>query len=547
MIRLWSLLDSRAKAAFIGGLALSVLASVAGILLLGLSGWFLTASGLAGAAGAGLVFNHLYPSAGVRLAAFIRVTARYGEQITGHDAILRLSSALRAKLFERGAHARRGLAPIAAGELSALIDDVDAAEAGFLRVVLPALAIGAGAVAAIGVVCFADPTAGLLAMGAAALIIGYLPLKAARRSHDLAARLAADAEGARSHVSRLVENAVELDVIGALPSSCAESAGRLTSLQNGQAQIEHPFLGLGGLIAFTGAALALACLARADAAGIALATGAALALIAAFEAAGAMTKVLDAAPRAVASARRLEARLDASATPQEPASAAALESVFPIHAQGLVIAPAEDADAISIPDFTLSAGMLLEVIGVSGSGKTTLAETLLRLQPLRAGDLTYAGQGFDRARTPAVLERIAISPQLPDFLPRSLRAQFQLARPAASDADMMAALDFACVGEAVRVRPLGLDTGIDADGGGFSGGELRRIGLARAILCDPEVLILDEPFAGLEAALADRLTAHLADWTAAGARALIVLRHEADTRPWPSIRRQTIALPANAL
>ena len=101
--------------------------------------------------------------------------------------------------------------------------------------------------------------------------------------------------------------------------------------------------------------------------------------------------------------------------------------MLPIRAQGLVIAPAEDAAAISIPDFTLSAGMLLEVVGASGSGKTTLAETLLRLRPVRAGVLTYAGQGFDRVRTPAVLAHIAISPQLPDFLPRTLRAQFHLA------------------------------------------------------------------------------------------------------------------------
>ena len=69
--------------------------------------------------------------------------------------------------------------------------------------------------------------------------------------------------------------------------------------------------------------------------------------------------------------------------------------------------------------------------------------------------------------------------------------------------------------DVVRARPLGLETAIDADSAGFSGGELRRIGLARAYLCDPQVLILDEPFAGLEAALADRLTANLSQWATA--------------------------------
>ena len=164
MIKIWERLGAPAKAAFGWSIALSALAAVSGVVLIGLSGWFLTASALAGFAGAGMAFNHLYPSAGVRLAAFARVSARYGEQIVGHDAILRLSSALRPNLFERGARARRGMGAMASGELSALVDDVEAVEGGFLRIVLPALAIAASAILAVCLAFMADVTTGVSAL-----------------------------------------------------------------------------------------------------------------------------------------------------------------------------------------------------------------------------------------------------------------------------------------------------------------------------------------------------------------------------------------------
>ncbi len=544
MKRIWKSLDSPAKGAFFAAVVLSALGGASGVVLLGLSGWFLTASALAGFAGSGFAFNHLYPSAGVRLAAFVRVSARYGEQIIGHDAILRFSSSLRADLFERGARARRGLAPMAAGELSILIDDVEAVEAGFLRVVSPSVSIAMGALAAIAVALMADASAGLLAFGVFAASAVWMPYCAARRSRAAAQQVAVMTELARARVARLVENAAELDVVGALPAQCEEAEDALRRVQQERDRIERPFRGLGAYIAFAGAAVGLLCLARAEAHSVALATGAALALIAAFDAASAMTKVLDAAPHAQESSRRLDKRLDAHTVPLEPDAPAPLESVLPLQAVGLAVAAADDAADIAVPDFTLKAGTLLEVTGRSGAGKTTLAETLMHLHPIRAGVLTYAGREFGAVRTAGVLAHIAMSPQLADFLPRTLRAQLLLAKPDATDAAILTALDMACVGDAVRARTLGLDTRVDAEGGGFSGGELRRIAIARALMCEPEVLILDEPFAGLEAALSARLIDNLASWAKNGRRALIVLRHEADLQSWPHLERETIVIPA---
>ena len=166
MLKLWKLLGRPAKVRFGLALLLSALAGASSIALLGLSGWFLTAAAIAGSAGAGYVFNHLYPSAGVRGAAFSRVLTRYGEQLIGHDATLSLSAQLRPRLFAAGAATQRGFTSMPARELSSLIDDVDAAEAGFLRVYSPAAAVIASIAVALGFVFASDWISGLLTLAA---------------------------------------------------------------------------------------------------------------------------------------------------------------------------------------------------------------------------------------------------------------------------------------------------------------------------------------------------------------------------------------------
>ena len=157
----------------------------------------------------------------------------------------------------------------------------------------------------------------------------------------------------------------------------------------------------------------------------------------------------------------------------------------------------------------------------------------MRLHPVAPGMVSYGGVEGADVRIASVLEKVAMSPQMPAFLPGTVADQLRLARPEASDAEMRNALETALADEFVFSRPEGLESLIGEGGAAFSGGELRRLGLARALLAEPELLILDEPFAGLDAALSDRLAARLSGWLAGGQRAILILQHKADGRAWP--------------
>lgn len=544
MIRLWTLLGQPARTKFILALILSAGAGAFGIGLLGLSGWFLTAAALAGVAGAGYVFNHLYPSAGVRGAAFGRVLTRYGEQIVGHDATLSLSARLRPVLFAASANRQRGLTPMPAGELSALIDDVDAAEAGFLRVLSPAAAILASILVALGFAFSADFLAGLIALIGFGLTGLALPYLAVRKTKGIAETTARQAENARAQTARLIENAIELDVIGALGRESKAACDRVSDWIRIQAENETRYLSIAALTRISGIALALFVLWRAltGPADLALAVGAALAMIAAFDATATMVNLLEAVNRSGEAATRLCGWLETRDVPWNPSEdkARPIDTVFPLQAEELIVQAAPAAPRIGPLSFSLVSGVVMEVIGPSGSGKSTLAETLMRLHPAISGKLSYAGTSAGDVRMASILTHIAMAPQFPAFLPGSLKEQFQLADPNVSDETIKLALHTACADSFVYARKEGLNVRFGEDDFPFSGGELRRLGIARALVTNPDILILDEPFAGLEPALVKRLSDELCDWASRSDHSLIILTHEPSDQPFVGLHHQIL-------
>ncbi|WP_327679202.1 thiol reductant ABC exporter subunit CydD [Kitasatospora sp. NBC_00458] len=475
----------------------------------------------------------------VRAFGIGRSVFRYAERLVSHDAVLRTLGTLRAAVHRKlTVLAPAGLPAFRRGDLlSRLVADVDAVQDHYLRWRLPA------AVAAL------VSLAAALAMGAflpaAGLVLGLGLLLAGAVVPALAARWSAGAERrqapARGRLATAVVDALsgtaELTVAGALPGRLAAvraADATLTGLAARSAATAA--LGTGLISLLTG--LTVAAAAAVGLQGVRAGTLAPVCLavvvltpLAAFEAVTGMPLAVQARRRSRAAAARLAEVLDAPPAVAEPAAPAALpERPFPIAVRGLTARhPGQQADALAGVDLDLTAGRRIAVVGASGSGKTTLAQALLRFLDQSSGSVVLAAgrpQAVDsRALAGDDVRRvIGLCAQDAHVFDSSLRENLRLARPSAGEEELCAALAAARLLDWTRTLPDGLDTMVGEHGARLSGGQRQRLALARALLADFPVLVLDEPAEHLDLPTADALTADLLSATAGRTTVLITHR-----------------------
>lgn len=500
----------------VGGALLAAATVLAGIALLGLSGWFIAATALAGASAAtALAFDVFAPSAGIRFLALARTAGRYGERLVTHHATLGVLAGLRVRLFRGWAApgAARLLLMRPARLLFRLTADVDALDSLYLRVLVPAFAAVGAAVAAGVVLGILYPP-----LGAGAfvwlLVAGLgIPVVIARRARRPGRRQAHATEALRARVVDLVAGQTELAMAGRLAaqrSAVADADGRQTAADDALNRLD------GGAAAAFGAAsavllaatlAAVMLLADADIIG---APGAALALLVAFAAVepfAALRRGCLELARTLRAARRIAPRLAPAAErpghrPPPEGHAVRLDAVTAGH-------DADGAAVLRDISLALARGEHLAVIGPSGAGKSTLLSVL-------AGEV--AAQTGAAQNLPATLMT-----QRTELFQDSLRENLRLADPGADDERLLAMLAAAGLRRDVEALPAGLDTRLGEGGLGLSGGQARRLSLARLFLRDTPVWLLDEPTDGLDGETARDILRRLAEL--ARGRTLIVATH----------------------
>ena len=467
--------------------ALVAVVGAASSVLLGLSGWFITGAALAGLAGpiAAQGFNYLLPSAGIRLLAILRTGSRYGERLTGHAASLRTMARVRGGLFLGIARSPAALA-LGTGEASSrLVQDVAAIEAGLVR---RSTGWGLAASAASGTTLVAMGGGPALAWTGACLALAVAACRSIAAGSNRLAQVVQDEAGRlKQEFAELAGARAEVRCYGLEEWA----AGRMAERGRSFGEAQRRLTARAGLYeAILGAALALAAT---GALALAAHAGAAIAALAALAAAmtidGAAPFVRNIAARG--SVRAAEARLDAMLAPT-PARL-----------------PFRNAAIASI---RLENGSHVALTGPSGCGKTTLIEMLIGQRPLPFGIATL--DGHDLAAIP-VFERRSLCawcPQDAMLLTGTVRDNLRLAGPAADDDALWSVLRDAALDERVR-RLGGLDLWIGEDGIRLSGGERRRLSLARALLAEARLLVLDEPTEGVdtatEALVVERLRSRL--------------------------------------
>lgn len=529
---MWGLLKTlyaRRRGGLAAALALALLTVAAGVGLLGVSGWFLTGAALAGA---GAVFNLFVPSSLVRGLSFVRIASRYAERLVGHAATLRLLSDLRATVFHALVRLTpRQLARYRAGDLVArLTGDVDALDTVFLFVIMPVVTALAGGAIFCLVLGYHLPAAGLavaVALLVASVLVPWWLGRAARRPGDLAQ---ASAGVLRHAVLEAVEGHVDIAALHAQPQARAHFAAACRQMQQArriQAQLAAHGLWLVQAAAGTAVVAVLWFGLPALAAGAVsgpLLAGLLLATLGIFEVAGPIMRGVSRLGAARAAARRIGELTRAEPDLRDPGQVHALPAQGELRAQGLRFAyPGRDQPVLDGVDFVLAPGERVAIVGPSGAGKSTLLHLLLRLEDPQAGAVTLGGCDLRQAAQAEVHRRIALlSQDSPVFL-GSLRSNLLIGAPEADEAALWRALESARLADFVRGLPQGLDTWVGEGGAGLSAGQARRLCLARVLLSQAGIILLDEPTAGLDRPNEQAFLADLAQ--ACGARAVVLATH----------------------
>ncbi|XBQ17640.1 MAG: thiol reductant ABC exporter subunit CydC [Oceanicaulis sp.] len=515
------------------GAALAAITLLAGIGLLSLSGWFITASAIAGLAGAGRAFNYLFASGGVRAFAMGRTAGRYAERMVTHNATFRVLARLRLWVFDQAAPLAPGrLGTFRGGDLLARVTgDVDALDNLYLRLVTPVFAAVCGAIFAGVILALFAPAALLPVLGIFVLAGVVLPLLAARSGGEAGASAADNAAEARAEAGDLAAGLAELKAYGAdarLVGRLDAASTRWIGAQRSLARtglFDSALLALAGPLAFV-AGVASAAASGAPAPLAALAGFVAFGL---FEAAAPLVTAAEAYGQTARSARRLRALSEIPPTYAEPAQPAAAPARSDIGVQGVSFTyPGADRAAIEDVSLALPEGGRLALVGASGSGKSTLIKLLMRFYEPDAGTITLGGAPLSTLAAADVRARFALVDQRAELLSTTVRANLRLADPEADEHRLWDALERARAAEFVRKMPDGLLTWIGEQGGLVSGGQARRIALARAFLKDAPVMLLDEPTEGLdedtEREFLDALDAWLNE---DGRRSVLIVTHRA--------------------
>ncbi|HEY4468085.1 MAG TPA: cysteine/glutathione ABC transporter ATP-binding protein/permease CydC [Klebsiella sp.] len=487
------------------GIVLAIVTLLASIGLLTLSGWFLSASAVVGVAGI-YSFNYMLPAAGVRGAAIIRTAGRYFERLVSHDATFRVLQHLRVFTFSKLLPlSPAGLARFRQGELlNRVVADVDTLDHLYLRVISPLV----GALMVILVVTVGlsvlDVTLALTLGGIMLLTLLVMPPLFYRAGKPAGESMTQLRGLYRQQLTSWLQGQAELMLFNASDryrQQMEKTEVHWLEAQRRQAELTALSLALMLLIGGI-AVIAMLWLASAGVGGNTQ-PGALIALfvfcaLAAFEALAPVTGAFQHLGQVIASAKRIS-----QITEQEPEVSFTqgedqkLDRVSLSLNQVTFSYPQQPSPALANVSLQIEAGEHIAILGRTGCGKSTLLQLLTRAWDPAEGEILLNNQPLAQFNEATLRQAMSVVPQRVHLFSATLRDNLLLASPGASDARLSETLER--VGLAKLLQDSGLNSWLGEGGRQLSGGEMRRLAIARALLHDAPLMLLDEPTEGLDA------------------------------------------------
>ncbi|EPJ7088458.1 heme ABC transporter ATP-binding protein/permease CydC [Citrobacter amalonaticus] len=499
------------------GIVLAIITLLASIGLLTLSGWFLSASAVAGFAGI-YSFNYMLPAAGVRGAAITRTAGRYFERLVSHDATFRVLQHLRIHTFSKLLPlSPAGLARYRQGELlNRIVADVDTLDHLYLRVISPLV----GAFVVIMVVTIGlsvlDVTLACTLGGVMLLTLFIMPPVFYRAGKTTGQNLTHLRGQYRQQLTAWLQGQAELTIFGASDRYRAQMEA--TELQWHEAQrrqSELTALSQALMLLIGAVAILLMLWMAAGGVGGNAQPGALIALfvfcaLAAFEALAPVTGAFQHLGQVIASAMRIT-----ELTEQEP------EVTFPTDVSDVPVQvtltlrdlsfsyPEQAQKALDSLSLQVNPGEHIAILGRTGCGKSTLLQLLTRAWDPQQGEILLNGRPIATLNEATLRKTISVVPQRVHLFSATLRDNLLLAAPDASDEQLADTLRR--VGLEKLLDDAGLNSWLGEGGRQLSGGELRRLAIARALLHDAPLMLLDEPTEGLDATTESQMLELLAE------------------------------------
>jgi len=524
------LLDIYRRRLLLGTLlmALTLLSAVG---LLGLSGWFITATGLTAllwAAGQQVMFDVYVPGGGIRFFAVSRTVSRYVERVVNHDTVLRLLAALRSRHFAQlAALDGATLGRLRAAQwLNRLTADIDTLDSLYLRLLAPPLVALIGVAAVCGLIAlFHLPLAAVIA-AALLVLLSAVTWGMGRWCQRLSAAQVGQLDELRLRSIEQLQGLAELRAAGTLAGHQQRLLAGSDRMLDEQARLQRRVAcaqSLTGLALLTTMLVALWVGLQLQQDGLLsgpVAVMLALALLALGEGMAVLPAAFARFGATLAAARRLNDQVALGSRLAEPASAHPVPESMDITWDAISVAQAGIAGLY----LTLPSGTRLALIGPSGCGKSTLAALLARQLDPDAGAVRVAGVALPDLALDDWRGHVAYLTQQTGLLHDSIAANLLLGNPDASDAQMWQVLEAVALADLVESLPGGLEHWVGESGRQLSGGEGRRLALARVLLKDAPLVILDEPFSGLDQATRERVRSNIDPFLSG--RTVLMLGHD---------------------
>jgi ATP-binding cassette subfamily C protein CydC len=494
----------------VSGIFSSLLTAFASIALLTLSGWFISASAIAGLVeidGNALAFNFMLPAAQIRALAITRTLGRYGERVTTHEATFRVLAGIRSWFFQQ-------LIPLVPGRLSAMRSgdllsrmtaDIDALDALYLRLFAPVMVATIGVTAVTVFLGFYSPVISLstgLMLIIASVWVPWIFNRLGRAGAEEIVVLAANFRIRQIDMMQGLADLIANKAYGRFSGFLGQFSDLMINTQRQNNRLSAISSAITFLLAQITLLMALVFAAISFKEG--LLSGSDLAVvvfcvIAAFELVIPLPQAMQMLAKTQKAARRIRQVTEMSPTITQSVQALALPGQYDLQLNDVSFRYPDQQDwVLKNINLTIPQGSKIAIVGANGSGKTTLLQLLMRYYDPEQGSVLLAGQNIKQLDADELMTCFGVLSQRSQLFAASIKENLLIAKPDASATELDTALQAAGLEKFIGYLPEGLDTWIGESGMKVSGGEARRIALARLYLKNAPALILDEPTEGLD-------------------------------------------------